>query len=260
MRLTQFRLCPFSRGVRLILGEFGLQPELVDVNPWRQPRELMLRNPGRTLPVLDLADGSSFLGFYAIAEFCADVQRSGSRVGVVLSGGGETTPSDRFGTTTTPAQPTPAEDYPNDITLLPDDLEDRAEVRRLVDWFALTCNREVTQELLIEKVRSVLERDATPPNAAMLRAARENRTHHLAYLGFLTDNRNWIGGDRFSLADIAAAAHLSTLDFIGEIDWAAHPQVKDWYQRIKSRPSFRPLLTDRVPGLIAPPHYADLDF
>jgi glutathione S-transferase len=29
---------------------------------------------------------------------------------------------------------------------------------------------------------------------------------------------------------------------------------------MKSRPSFRPLLTDRVSGVTPPAHYADLDF
>lgn len=261
MRLTQFRLCPFSRSVRLILGEFRLALDLVDVNPWAPTRDLMLQNPGRTLPVLELGDGTTFLGLYAFAEFCADIQRAGGRVDVALTDAAEGRPSaDRFGTTQAPAMVTDADDYPADVALLPDDLEDRAEVRRVIDWFSIACNREVTQELLIEKARSAIVPGSPAPNPAMLRAARENKAHHLAYLGFLADNRNWIAGTRFSLADLVAASHLSTLDFLGEIDWAAHSAVRDWYERIKCRPSFRPLLKDRVPGLIPPRHYAELDF
>jgi glutathione S-transferase len=74
------------------------------------------------------------------------------------------------------------------------------------------------------------------------------------------ERRKWLAGDDFTLADITAAAHLSTLDYIGDVPWASHENVKDWYARIKSRPSFRPLLSDRIPNAPPPKHYADLDF
>ena len=62
------------------------------------------------------------------------------------------------------------------------------------------------------------------------------------------------------VGDIAAAAHFSCLDFLDEMPWRDYPAIKDWYQKIKSRPTFRPLLGDRQPGLRPPRHYADLDF
>ena len=62
------------------------------------------------------------------------------------------------------------------------------------------------------------------------------------------------------LMNNAAAAHLSTVDYLGDVPWKEHEEAKDWYARVKSRPSFRALLEDNVPG--APPqrHYANLDF
>ena len=71
---------------------------------------------------------------------------------------------------------------------------------------------------------------------------------------------NWLAGDDFSLADIAAAAHISCVDYLGDVPWSDYPGAHDWYARVKSRPSFRPLLADHIPGLPPPKHYADLDF
>jgi glutathione S-transferase len=82
----------------------------------------------------------------------------------------------------------------------------------------------------------------------------------LDYIGYLTEQRRWIAGDELTLADITAAAHLSCVDYLGDVPWSDHPNAKDWYARIKSRPSFRPLLGDHIPGAPPPPHYADLDF
>ena len=75
-----------------------------------------------------------------------------------------------------------------------------------------------------------------------------------------TDARRWLAGDDLSFADFAAAAHISTVDYLGEMPWHEYPAVKAWYQKIKSRPSFRALLSDQVRGIPAVAHYADLDF
>ena len=99
-----------------------------------------------------------------------------------------------------------------------------------------------------------------PPDASAIRAARANLKHHLRYLGWLAESRDWLAGPRLSYADIAAAGALSALDYIGEVAWDAEPAVKDWYMRLKSRPSFRPLLGERVRGLPPSAQYAELDF
>jgi glutathione S-transferase len=83
---------------------------------------------------------------------------------------------------------------------------------------------------------------------------------HLRYLSTLAEHRRWLAGTDFSLADVTAAAHLSAVDYLGDINWDAYPAAKDWYARVKSRPSLRPLLADTIPGIPPPRHYADLDF
>ena len=84
--------------------------------------------------------------------------------------------------------------------------------------------------------------------------------HHLQYIGWLAETRKWLAGSTISLADFAAAAHLSAIDFGGDVDWTISPSAREWYARMKSRPCFRAILADRVPGTIPSQHYADLDF
>ena len=82
----------------------------------------------------------------------------------------------------------------------------------------------------------------------------------MRYIGFLVDYRRWLAGDEMSFADLAAAAHVSCLDYLGVISWDNFPSARTWYMRMKSRKSFRGILEDRIPGLAAPPHYPDPDF
>ena len=142
--------------------------------------------------------------------------------------------------------------------LLGKSLMERAEIRRLVAWFDTKFVREVTDPVWGEKLIKRIKGDA--PNSAAVRGGLANIHAHLDYIGFLFDRRNWLAGDALSLADIAAAAQLSVLDYLGDVPWDGHPDAKLWYARIKSRPSFRPLLQDRLPGLKPAPHYDDLDF
>lgn len=150
------------------------------------------------------------------------------------------------------------EAYP-DIPLLGRTLAERAEVRRLVAWFDLRFNHDVTRHLLGEKLMKRMAGRGQPDTGA-LRVGYANLRGHLDYIGFLAESRKWLAGTNLSLADFAAAAHLSALDFAGEVDWGVSPPAKEWYARIKSRPCFRPILADRMAGVNPPAHYADLDF
>jgi glutathione S-transferase len=138
-------------------------------------------------------------------------------------------------------------------------LAERVEVRRLIAWFDGRFAQEVTRNLIGEKyIKRMAGRGQ--PDAMALRAGYANLKAHMAYLGWLAEGRKWLAGNTLSLADFAAAGHLSALDFAGEVDWSASQGAKDWYARMKSRPCFRPLLTDRIAGVDPPAHYADLDF
>lgn len=228
--LTHFRLCPFSRSIRLALAELGIEVAAKEERPWEWRAAFLALNPAGDLPVLELEHGPVLAGAYVISEYLAEEGRRHA---------GET----------------------RALQLLPAAREDRAEARRIVDWFHRKLDREVTRELLIEKVYSRL----TPggeraPDADVLRAIRVNLRNHLGYLGFLAEQRRWLGGDELSFADLAAAAHLSVIDYLGEVPWDEFHAARLWYARIKSRPSFRPLLADRLAGMPPPLHYTDLDF
>lgn len=230
-KLTHFKLCPRSRSIRLAIGEFGLEALLTEETTWDLRQSFLAKNPAGELPVLDLENGVTLCGAYAISEFIAEELSA--------------------------APPPGASRMPE---LFPGSRDERAEVRRLVDWFHGKFDREVTRELLFEKLYQRMRSNAAAPDPGMLRAVRANLRYHLSYIAYLSDTRRWLAGDELSFADLAAAAHISVIDYLGEVPWQEFPAAKSWYQRIKSRPSFRLVLADRLPGTPPPESYADLDF
>ena len=219
--LYHLSLSPSSRKVRLALAEKRIPFDLRIERVWERREEFLAMNPACTVPVLQDANGLVLADSYAICEYLDEA-------------------------------------YP-DTPLLGRTLAERAEVRRLVAWFDGKFDAEVTKNLLYEKqMKRLLGRGN--PDATAIRAGYSNLKPHLEYIGWLAETRAWLAGASLSLADLAAAAHLSALDYIGDVDWTMSEAAKDWYARIKSRPSFRPLLSERVSGTAPPPHYADLDF
>ncbi|MEO1732948.1 MAG: glutathione S-transferase family protein [Pseudomonadota bacterium] len=143
--------------------------------------------------------------------------------------------------------------------LMPSDPDGRFEVRRLIGWFDDKFHTEVTSKLLYERVNKKISGEGFPDSRNVKDGARAIK-YHLDYMTWLLDHRRWLAGDVMTLADFAAAAHLSALDYISDVDWNRSQVVKDWYAKIKSRPAFRSILADQIPGFRPPPHYADLDF
>ena len=219
--LYHLPLSPYSRKVRLALAEKRLPFELRLERVWERREEFLALNAACTVPVLTEENGLAIADSSAICEYLEEA-------------------------------------YP-DVNLLGRSLAERAETRRLVAWFDTKFHDEVTRNLVHEKhLKRLLGRGN--PDAGAIRAGYANLKPHLEYLGWLAETRAWLAGAKVSLADFAAAAHLSALDYIGDVDWSLNEAAKDWYARLKSRPSFRGLLADRVSGLNPPPHYADLDF
>src|ERR1017187_7673456 len=147
--------------------------------------------------------------------------------------------------------------------LLPATPGERVEVRRLASWFNDKFHSEVSGPLVSERVfkrHITLEQGGGPPDTEAMRAARHNIRYHLAYIGWLVRTRDWLPGDPVRLADLAAAAHLSARRFPGDVPWTADEAAKNWYARVKSRPSFRTILADTLAGLPPAKSYADLDF
>ncbi len=220
--LLHFALSPACRVVRLVLAEKGIGFRLEPTRFWERTPEFLRLNPAGTLPVLKTsAQAAALSDVRALVEYLEE------------------------------AAPEPG--------LLGPDPESRAEVRRLLGWFVDKFDQEVSGPLLRERVLRGLTRDGSP-DAAAIRAAKWNMKVHLDYVGHLAMRRRWLGGDRLSVADLAAAAYLSVPDYFGDVPWDRNDHARDWYSRIKSRPCFRPLLQDRIGGYPPPAHYADLDF
>lgn len=219
-RLFHVPLSPFCRKVRLSLAEKRIEVELVEERYWEQDPDFLRRNPAAKVPVLKM-DGKVMAESSAICEYLE-------------------------------------EKYP-EPSLMPRDPDGRYEVRRLVAWFDDKFHNEVTSKLLYERVNKKVM-GAGYPDSTNVKAGARAIKYHLDYMHWLLDHRRWLAGDVMTLADFAAAAHLSALDYISDVDWRRSAVVKDWYATIKSRPAFRAILADQIAGFPPPAHYADLDF
>ena len=218
-----------SRFVRLGLSEYDVEFDLVEEKPWSRRPEFLALNPAGTLPVMVAEREHKLSGAMVIAEYLDETRGA----------------------------------FKRERRLLAEDPFERAETRRLCDWFLTKMENEVTKHLVRERIFKLLmtaEEGGGAPDSASMRAARANVRQHMKYLNWLSGTRDWIAGTRFSFADLAAAAAISVLDYMGEVSWKEADAARDWYIRVKSRPSMRPLLADRVRVITPASHYPVLDF
>ncbi len=214
-------ISPASRMARIALGEKKLEFKLKAENVWERRDDFLALNPMGDLPVLVEDEGRAISGIAVILEYLDEVSPEPGLIGAAALA--------------------------------------RAEARRLMRWFDVKFQAEVIETLVEEKLTKRFLGHGGP-DSGRVRAGHANMRIHMDYLTWLLERRNYLAGDNFSIADIAAAAHLSCVDYIGDVPWDRYEAVKDWYARVKSRPSFRPVLNDVIPGAPPPAHYADLDF
>ena len=214
-------LSPACRKIRIALAEKKLQFDMKLEKTWERREEFLALNPAGSVPVLFEADGESICDVYAITEYLD-------------------------------------EKYPEPL-LLGSEPKERSETRRLISWFDEKFQKEVTVKLVDEKI---LKRflNMGEPSSQAIREGIANIHYHLDYIGWIMEERRWLAGNSLTYADITAAAHLSCVDYLGDVPWDEHQPAKDWYARLKSRPSFRDILGDHIPGYPPPKHYANPDF
>lgn len=215
-------LSPTCRKVRILLGEKKLDFNLELERTWKKRPEFLELNPSGDIPVLRDLNNTVICESYPICEYLEEA-------------------------------------YPDQPAFIGDSVLEKAEIRRLVVWFDHKFEQEVTRKIVFEKVFK-RHFGLGHSDGRVIREGATAIDDHLTYIEWLLEHRVWLGGQHFSLADISAAAHLSAIDFLGDVPWDRYLEAKDWYARIKSRPSFRPLLKDQVPGITPPRHYDDLDF
>lgn len=220
--LYHYPLCPFSRKIRLFLGEQKIGADLIIERFWENRKEFIKLNPSGEVPVM-LCEGNKFCGHYSISEYIEN----------------------KFEDT------------------LPKDLTNKAENRRLIDWFDNKFHREVSKIIINERVEKrfrSLEKGGGLPNMDNIRLAKNNLNNHLKYIEYLLERRFWLVDNKIELSDLTAAAHISCIDYLGDMPWEKFPEIKHWYSRIKSRPSFRSILADKIIGIPPRGNYALLDF
>lgn len=214
--------CPLSRQVRIYLKEFNIEFSASKEDYWKRREEFLQINPAGNLPVLTVSGGKHHLvGIYAILEYFIETQEN--------------------------------------FYFMPEDKMERAEIRKYIQWFNEKFYREVSKILIDEKIIRLLMRKGEPRSNFIL-AAKSNLSHHLKFLTSLLEQNSYVVSDKISCADIAAAAHISIIDYFGEINWDRWGLLKEWYSIIKSRPSFQPILQDRIAGFPPSVYYAQLDF
>ncbi len=214
-------LNPFCRKVRLILNEKNIEFCLSIENIWERRESFLALNPVGDVPVFVEEQGTALSGSNVISEYIDEA-------------------------------------FPNPPLIGSSPME-RAETRRLVYWFDQKFGREVTKNIVDEKIMKRIM-GLGQPNSKAVRAGHLNIHTHLSYISYLLERRDWLSGNNLSMADFTAAGHLSVIDYLGDVPWEKYEAVKCWYARIKSRPSFRSILADTVPGIPPSKHYKNLDF
>ncbi len=218
--LVHHSISPQSRKIRLIMAEKKMLFVLKEEEPWNISPDIAKINPSGELPVL-IFDGNVISGNNAITEYLE-----------------ESNPQ---------------------YKLLPEDLKERAEVRRICEWFDVKFYNEVYKYIVAEKIIKRFQYKQAP-NSKILKAGLNNLKYHMEYIDYLADRNNYIAGKKLSLADLTVAAHLSVIDYLGDISWSEYKNAKLWYAKIKSRPSFKDILKDNIKGIYPSENYANLDF
>ncbi len=223
-RLYHHMICPFSRKIRVHLAAKEIGFELIQENFWERRKEFIAMNPAGTLPVLfDNSNAAVVIGGSVISEYVE-------------------------------------EKHSENRNFLGESLVDRSEIRRLQCWFDEKFYNEVGRHVLNERFFNRYLPGASSPNSEVLRVARRNLNIHLSYIEYLLETRKYLAGDHISVADFAAASHLSVLDYFGDINWHHYLPAKDWYSLIKSHKIFSEILKDRLPNVNPPEWYSKLDF
>ncbi len=226
MTLFYQPLCPFSRKIRLMLAEEKIAVQGIEEYPWMPSIDFESLLPTGELPTLLVKrenENGLIAGQYALSQWVQDQDEAG-----------------RF---------------------LPENELERAEARRLVAWFDEKFYPEAVLPIRGEKIeKRIISGQHMPPDTSIIRAAVTNMKIHFQYMDYILSQRSWLAGEKMTIADLTAAAHISCLDYTGDVSWSQQPELREWYARIKSRPAFRPLLKERLQSIHPVPYYMDLDF
>jgi len=223
-RLYHHPICPFSRKVRIHLAAKNIGFEMLQENFWERRKEFIAMNPAATIPILfDNKNSAVIVNSDVIIEYIEEKHKENK-------------------------------------SFLGDVVTKRAEVRRLQNWFDNKFYLEVTKYALYERYFNRFLPENKAPDSEVLRVVRRNLNIHMSYIEYILETRKYLAGDQISVADFAAAAQISVLDYFGDINWHHYTPAKDWYSLIKSHKIFSEILKDKLPNIEPPEYYSKLDF
>ena len=220
-KLYHYYLCPSSRFVRLVLEENKIEYETQLENYWKPQKDFLHLNPAGHLPVLINNENYPLIGSNVCMEYFNNLDLK--------------------------------------LNLLKFNYKEQAEIRRLFHWFEYLFKKEVLEPIIYEKVYSRIVENIIP-NSHNIRSGLQNLSFHIDYIDYLLKERSWIAGENLSFSDLFAAANLSVMDYLGLLDFRKYQNIKEWYLKVKSRPSFKTLLKDQIVGLNPDDNYNNLDF
>lgn len=133
-----------------------------------------------------------------------------------------------------------AQHWPGPLALVPNDPAEALEVRRLdrlVDAYVASA----MQKVVLDRIRPADGKD--PLGVA---EAREMLSRAYAVLEAELGDRHWAAGERFTLADRAAAPALFYAERCLSFQ-SAYPRLAGYFERLRTRPSFAPALAEAEP-------------
>jgi glutathione S-transferase len=223
-KLHYHPLCAASRAAAFALSEKKLDFTIEITKFWDKSSGLCELNQFGRLPILVELNGAVIAGIYGVLEYLEEKYEA--------------------------------------FHILGQDSNERAEARRIFQWINEDFAAEITAVLAFEKglKKFFVAPELASPSSVILKQVKNTIQHYIKQVEWFAERRRWLAGDAFSFADIITAAHVSILDYMGSVNWNIFPIAKEWYVRIKSRPSFKRILGDRIPGIAPVSHYAVLDF
>jgi glutathione S-transferase len=219
--LYHYPLCPLSRQIRFLLLEKKIEFESVIENYWQKSNSFPEVSPASGIPILSTESGA-ISDANAIYEYIE-------------------------------------ESHKDERNLLGNDYIARANSRRIATCFNGSFFHLVSKPVIMQRIVSFTNNSAAP-NSAVIRQTREDVKYFIDYIAYLLKKNQYLSGRELSMADIVAASHLSVLDYFGDVPWEFNIHTKEWYSIIKSRPSFKSFLKDRISGFPPAKHYDVLDF
>jgi glutathione S-transferase len=202
MKLHVFSAATTSRAVLAFCHAQGIHPEIVEVNLMEGEHhnpEFAALNPNRMVPLLEDGD-------FVLSEASAILRYLARKT---------------------------------ESPLYPKDLQDRARIDEMMAWFESNFYRDFGAQYIYPQLMPHHKRETDEVNAGTIRWGRDQSKRWLEILDthYLAGGKNFLVGDKLSIADLLGASILSLGDLV-KCSLDAYPNVRHWYHGIRGHESW----------------------